>query len=119
MKMDYEKISYRQVAQMPAEKLMGNYLAAEKKLTDHELEVFDIIADEIDSIELRLLQEPVKSVNEYFGGHDDMIVTDKIKEALFWFKAALGVMNALADTLNEIAGEDDDEDEEDDASSRT
>lgn len=108
--MDYEKMTLDELGEMSFSDMTDRYMEAEEKMSEEELDLFDYVADKIDDLPVTELQKSCDELNEFFGAHDDVKITENIKEALFWFKVTDGYINAEADMLEDIA--DDDEDEE-------
>ena len=114
--MDFEKISVDELYDIDFKKMLYNEGDAEDKFTESEKEVFEAISEHVDEYPITTYQKTNEELTELFGGHDDMVVTDNVREALFWECAVLGSMKATADMLNEIADgfDEDDEDEDED-----
>lgn len=81
------------------------------RLSDKEKEVFKIIAKYIDTFPEGYFEKAtIEDMNAHFGGHDDMVVTEAVAEALDCFQVFSILVNEEFDALIE-AGEEDDEEE--------
>ena len=97
------EITIEDIKAMSFDAVLETSTWAINKLTEEELEVFDIIAEHIDEVPLALFQKSLDEINKFYGGHDDMMVNENIRLAMFWHKAELGLILAEADALEELA----------------
>lgn len=86
--------------------------AAIKRLTPTETEVFETILDYLDTLPGDFFESnTVDELNKHFGGHDDMVVTENVRNALDLQKKFEDTLDEMADVVGELP-EDDPEDEE-------
>ena len=89
--------------------LAENSVNAIKALSPAETEVFDTIIDYLDTLPEGFFEDnSVDELNKHFGGHDDMVVTEKVRKAL----DAQQKLEAMFDAMAEVIGELPEEDEE-------
>lgn len=97
--MSVENITLDELKNMGVEKVMDKSLAAAKKMSKEELDVYDTIYDHLEELPITFFQKSTEELSDHFGGE----VTETVRDALFWSKAELGMIDALTDELNDMA----------------
>lgn len=81
-----------------------------KALSPAEEEVFNIIIDYLDTLPDGFFEEnSVEQLNKHFGGHDDMVVTEKVRRALDAQQKFEAMLDAMGDVVGDLPEEDEEE----------
>lgn len=83
-----------------------------KALSPAETEVFNTIIDYLDTLPEDFFKQSVKALNEHFGGHDDMVVTEAVRSALDGQMQCERMLDAMADLYDSLPEEDEEDEEE-------
>ena len=86
-----------------------------KSLSKEEEEVFDILIDYLDTLPPGFFEKnSVEELNKHFGGHDDMMVTEKVRRALDAQQKMELILDEMAEIYDDLPEEDEDAYEEED-----
>lgn len=92
------------------EKMGAELTRSIKALSPDEEKVFDVIIDYLDTLPDGFFEDnSVDQLNEHFGGHDNMMITEKVRAALNAQQRVERMMDALGDVYDDLPEEDDEE----------
>lgn len=83
--------------------------------SDKEGEVFDTIVEYLDTLPQGFFAEhSLEELNKHFGGHDDMVVTEKVRKALDAQQKCEAFMDDMLDGYDDLPETDEDDDIDED-----
>ncbi len=95
------------------EKLSYEVAMLARSFTPAEMEVFETLLDYTETLpEGFFSDKTLEELNEHFGGHDDMVVTEKVRTALDKQQMVDLMMDAMMQIYDDLPEDDEDEDEE-------
>lgn len=109
MEKNWTELTYEDLENIEIEDMVDFCEECENEMSENELEVFETILEVVDTLPLDFFQKPIEEQNEHFGGEGDNAVTETVAEALFWFRASSGAIDAMSDSLEEIISDYEDE----------
>ena len=83
-----------------------------RALSADEKEVYNVLIDYVDTLpEGFFVDNSVDELNAHFGGHDDMVVTENVRQALDAAQEMLLMLDDMAGIYGDLPEGDDEEEE--------